>query len=390
MKWLRTHWRLWLSITVGWTLIGLAYTFNYSHYAENYVKIFTPKPTFGAMLIGEMPYWLLWAMLSPLVFWLTRRFRLERGRWLRNSLIHSVAFLSFSLTHRAIYLFIDWGLRVKAYRDLGSLAAVFNENFFFNLPNGFLCYVMILLAGTYYRYYQEEEMKISRLEAERNQAQLRMTQAQLQALKMRLQPHLLFNILSSISALIYEDADAAEKVLARLGDFLRLTRDDSGAQEITLQEESEFVRCYLDMQMVRFPHRLTVHIEIAPDTYEAMVPNLILQPIVENAIQHGIETRQGNGRIEIHSRRENGWLRLEVTDNGPGLHADITDQGPKRGLGFPLTRERLECLYPEHHKFRLSDAREGGLQVVMEIPYRLSSAITTEETPTTEASRAAK
>lgn len=382
MKWLRTHWRLWLSITVGWTLIGLAYALNYSIKAYLYVEIFEKRPGKIAMMVWELPYWFLWAMLSPFVFWLTRRFRLESGHLLRNSLVHLAACPTLALVHRAVYLPICWALDVEAYRSL-SLAQLYSKYFFFNLPNGVLCYVTILLAGTYYRYYQDEEMKISRLETEREEAQHRMTRAKLQAVKMRLQPHLLFNILSKISALIYEDPDAAEKVLAQLGDFLRLTRDDSGAEEITLREESEFVRRYLDMQMVRFPERLSVLIEIADDTEEAMVPNLILQPIVENAIQHGIETRRGNGRIEIHSRRENGWLRLEVTDNGPGLRAATTDQRPKRGLGFPITRERLEGLYPDHHKFLLTDALEGGLQVVLEIPFRLSSTTATEQTSTT-------
>jgi len=382
MESLRTHWRLWLIIMIVWALIGAAYAFNYSYFAYLYVTIFRLHPSFGAMLVWELPYWFLWTILSPLVFWMTRRFRLERGHLLRNSLVHVAACPTLALIHRAVYLPICWELDVEAYRSL-SLAQLYAKYFFFNLPNGFLCYVTILLAGTYYRYYQDEEMKISRLETEREEAQHRMTRAQLQAVKMRLQPHLLFNILSKISALIYENPDAAEKVLAQLGDFLRLTRDDSGAEEITLREESEFVRRYLDMQMVRFPERLTVLIEIADDTEEAMVPNLILQPIVENAIQHGIETRPGNGRVEIHSRRENEWLRLEVKDNGPGLGAAVTDQSPKRGLGFPITRERLEGLYPDHHKFLLTDAREGGLQVVLEIPYRLSSTTATEQTSAT-------
>lgn len=380
MKSLRTRWWLWLSIIIGWTLIGLAYTYNYSHYAHNYVKIFTPAPDFGEMLVWELPYWFLWALLSPLVFWLTRRFRLERGRLLRNLLIHVTACLALSLAHRALYLFIEWELGVRAYRDLGFLSSVYNENFFFNLPNGFLCYVTILLAGTYYRHHQEEELKISRLEAELAQTQLQMTQAQLQALKMQLHPHFLFNTLNSISAMMDEDVKAAEEMLSRLGNFLRLTLDNSGAQEVTLQEELEFLRCYLEIERVRFPDRLSVQIKVAPETYEALVPNLILQPIVENAIRHGFMARVGNGHIEIHSRRENDSLLLEVKDNGPGLQSDgKSERQLNHRLGLKLTRERLERLYATRQCLHLSDAPEGGVRVCMEIPYRLASAMTIEE-----------
>ncbi len=375
MRSLKAHWRLWLAIIIGWTLIGLAYTFNYSHYALNYVKIFSSEPSFGEMLIWEMPYWLLWAVLSPLVFWLTRRFRLERGRLLRNLLVHAAACIALSLFHRAVYLFIEWELGVRAYTNLGFLSSVYNENFFFNLPNGFLCYVTILVAGTYHRHHQEEELKISRLKTELAQAQLQMTQAQLQALKMQLQPHFLFNTLNSVSDLMDEDVEAAEEMLARLGDFLRLTLDNAGAQEVTLQEELEFLRSYLEIERARFGGRLAVLIEAEPETYEALVPNLILQPIVENAIRHGFMARVGHGRIEIRARREDDWLRLEVSDNGPGMRAGgDAEQRDGRGLGFKLTRERLEGLYAARQRFRLEAADGGGLRVCLDIPFRVMIA----------------
>lgn len=373
MKSLKIHWRLWLAIVIGWMLIGLAYALNYYIYSQQYVRIFTQPPGLKEMLVWELPYWLLWAAISPLVFWLTQRFRLERGRLLRNSFIHVAACIALALIHRAVYLPIDWLLDVKAYAAK-SLLEVFNENFFFNLPNGFLCYLTILLAGTYYRHYEEEEVKISRLKAE-------VTQAQLQALKMQLQPHFLFNTLNSISDLLDEDVEAAEVMLARLGDFLRLTLDNSGAEEVTLQEELEFLRCYLEIERVRFPDRLTVEIETAPETYEALVPNFILQPIVENAIRHGFMAHTGRERIEVHSHRENNRLCLEVRDNGPGLSEDNNaDKKPKRGLGFKLTRERLERLYGNEQSFRLSNAQGGGLQVNFEIPYRISDGATIEST----------
>jgi two-component system LytT family sensor kinase len=248
-------------------------------------------------------------------------------------------------------------------------------------------YAMILLVGyviTYHRRHQEEESKISRLEAELAQTQLQMTQAQLQTLKMQLQPHFLFNTLHSISDLLHEDAEAADEMLARLGDFLRMTLVNSGAQAVKLQEELEFLRCYLEIELVRFHDRLTVEMEIEPETLEARVPNLILQPIVENAFRHGIMARVGHGRIAIRSCCRDGRLRLEVQDNGPGLHADSSaEHRLKRGLGFKLTRERLERLYATPQCFQLSDAPEGGLQVTLEIPYLVSSVAPAREVPMT-------
>src|SRR5205085_3675512 len=232
----------------------------------------------------------------------------------------------------------------------------------------------------YYRRHQQEELKISRLEAALAHAQLEITQAQLQALKMQLQPHFLFNTLNSISTLLDEDVEAADEMLARLGDFLRLTLDNSGAQEVTLQEELEFLRCYLEIERVRFQDRLAVELKIDADALAARVPNLILQPLVENAIRHGIVARRGPGRIEIRASRTDGLLRLQVKDNGPGLHAD-SGASPtlKRGLGFALTRERLERLYATRQSLTLVDAPEGGLEVTLEIPFVAAEAGTTTE-----------
>jgi signal transduction histidine kinase len=376
------HGWLWACVLVGWTLIGLTFTLNYYLYADHYVAIFKQPPSLREMLIWELPYWLLWAALSPFIFWLTQRFRLERGRWLRNAALHVAACLALSLAHRAAYLLVGWLLHVAVYRRLASLSDVYNFLFFFNLPTGFMCYGTILLVSyalAYYRRYQQEELTISRLEAELAQAQLQTTRAQLLALKMQLQPHFLFNTLNSISTLLEEDVEAADEMLARLGDFLRLTLDNSGAQEVTLQEELEFLRCYLEIERVRFQDRLTVSLEIGPDTLDAHVPNLLLQPIVENAIRHGIVTRRGHGRIEISACRVDGMLRLQVKDNGPGLHADGNSSAtPKRGLGFALTRERLERLYATSQQFTLVDAPEGGLEVTVQIPFVTADASSAE------------
>jgi sensor histidine kinase YesM len=379
------HWRLWLSVLVGWTLVGVTFTLNYYLFSDHYVRIFRQPPSLREMIVWELPYWLLWAALSPLVLRLARRFPFERGRLAKSSLAHLTACLLFSVAHRAAYLLVGWVLHVAVYRQLASLSTVYNFLIFFNLPTGFMCYGTILLVAyvlDYYRRHREEELKISRLEAALAQAQLEVTQAQLQALKMQLQPHFLFNTLNSISTLLDEDVEAADEMLARLGDFLRLTLENTGAQEVTLQEELEFLRCYLEIERVRFQDRLRVEMKIEPETLDARVPNLILQPIVENAIRHGVVARRGDGRIEIRSARDDGRLRLQVTDNGPGLHAGCGRAArPSHGLGFALTRARLERLYEAEQRFSLTDADEGGLRVTLEIPFHTSGAAGTNGGP---------
>src|SRR5262249_29158966 len=161
-----------------------------------------------------------------------------------------------------------------------------------------------------------------------------LAQAQLSALKMQVHPHFLFNTLHSISALLHCDVEAADRMVARLGDFLRLTLDHSGDQEVTLEQELEFLRCYLDIELTRFQDRLTVNLDIEPATLEAQTPNLILQPIVENAIRHGIATRIEPGRIEISSARRGGRLRIEVRDDGPGFASNSNGAGFREGIGL--------------------------------------------------------
>lgn len=380
---LRRYSTLWVLVLAVWMLIGLSFTLNYYFFAEHYVTIFRQQPTIGQMLVWELPYWLLWAGLAPVVFLFTRRFPIDRERWFLNSMLHIVACVALTIAHRAIYLIIGWLLHVAAYRDLTSIPDLYSSDILFNLPTGFMSYGTIFLISyviDYYRRHQEEELKISRLKAELAEAQLQVTEAQLQALKMQLHPHFLFNTLNSISALLDEDAEAADQMLARLGDFLRMTLQNSGAQQVTLQEELEFLRCYLEIERVRFQDRLTVTMNIAAETLEARVPNLILQPIVENAIRHGIVSRIAPGQIEISASLIVDALQLRVKDNGPGLGSvDGARAIIKEGLGLANTRARLAQMYGPAHKFEMSDAPEGGLQVTLTIPFESSAARSKEQ-----------
>jgi two-component system LytT family sensor kinase len=186
---------------------------------------------------------------------------------------------------------------------------------------------------------------------------------------MQVHPHFLFNTLHSISALLNRDTEAARQMIARLGDFLRLTLENSGTQEVTLQREIEFLQSYLEIEHIRFQDRMTTLVEVEPHALDVQVPNLILQPIVENAIRHGIAPRSTPGRIEIRAEHKNSMLRIQVRDNGPGLPVNRSAVNLfKEGLGLANTRARLQHLYGAAHRFELANDPEGGLVVTLEIP----------------------
>jgi LytS/YehU family sensor histidine kinase len=236
-------------------------------------------------------------------------------------------------------------------------------------------YWLILIACHAIQY--QARLRAGELKASQLEAQL--AQAQLSALKMQLHPHFLFNTLHSISALLHVDVEAADRMVARLGDFLRLTLDNSENQEVTLEQELEFLRCYLDIELTRFQDRLTVDLDIASETLTAQVPNLIMQPIVENAIRHGIATRIEPGRIWISSERKDGRLRIQIRDDGPGFASKPISPGRERqfgeGIGLSNARARLARLYGSEHVLDLSNGREGGAIVTLEMPFRARNVV---------------
>ena len=216
----------------------------------------------------------------------------------------------------------------------------------------------------YYGRYRERERDAERLAAG-------LTEARLQALKMQLQPHFLFNTLNAISALIPAEAKPARRMVARLGDLLRIALEHEETQEVTLREELAFLQPYLEIEQARLEDRLTVVMEIAPETLDARVPHLMLQPLVENAIRHGIAPRIEPGRVEISaaSGADDRFLHLEVRDDGPGLGRD-GGTGSRKGVGLTNTRSRLEQLYDGEHRFEFANRPEGGTVVRIFLPFR--------------------
>ncbi|HXE92165.1 MAG TPA: histidine kinase [Terriglobales bacterium] len=353
------RWQRWLLILGAWTVTGLYFageSYSYSTYLE--------RPTewwrFG---IWWLTNFYIWAALTPLVLLLVRRFAFEPPHRRRDFGIHTLGSLSLAALHSAIWIPVAPLVDLRPMRPNMSTWEIYTGYLAVDLHFNILSYWAILgiwHAVQYCRKSRERQLAAAQLERG-------LTQARLEALRMQLQPHFLFNTLHGISTLMHRDAEAANRLIVRLSDLLRLTLEHTGAQEIPLKRELEFLEPYLEIERTRFQDRLTVSLEIDPATLDACVPCLILQPLVENAVRHGIAPQSASGHIEIRAQRQNGMLRLEVRDDGVGLRQNGGREGS--GIGLGNTRARLEHLYGRTHRFELKPAPGGGLVVSLAIPF---------------------
>ena len=351
------RWVKWLLIYVAWMVPAVLFA------SQMYVSWSSAgKPiSWWIAYRDQLVYSWLWATATPLILHLARRFPIERPGAGRRLIFHLALSLVISILQRALYTAYSFAFPIMPTRAF-KFEYLF-RNVFSLFDYGILIYWMILAvchAMEYYRKFRENEIRASHLE-------MRLAQSQLQALKMQLHPHFLFNTLHSISALMNKDMKTADKMISRLGDFLRLTLENSGAQQVTLQQELDFLKCYLEIEQIRFQDRLSVQMNIDPEIVDAKVPNLILQPIVENAIRHGIAPRVEPGIINIDAQRHNGMLEINIKDNGPGLNSNGNGNF-REGVGLSNTRARLSQLYGDLHRFNLKNAEGGGLVVNIQIP----------------------
>jgi len=320
--------------------------------------------TIGSSLLSEVSYGLFWAVMTPPILLLAQRFPITGRQWLKYTPLH----LFFSLVAGSISKAV-WLLTVAPYLYTNVKPGQFLTKFMVisSLDFGMMNYFLVLLCFhmvDYYTRYEESRLRTVQLEAQ-------LARSQLQALKMQLHPHFLFNTLHAISELIHEDAYAAERMIAKLSDFLRLTIDHAGVPEVTLREEMDFLSRYLEIEKMRFEERLQVEFALDKATLDARVPNLILQPLVENALKHGLGRQTQAGVLRIESGRCDGILSMRVFDNGPGF--DPVVKPLRQGVGLTNTRERLERLYNGKHLFALANVSGGGFEVTIQIPFRLKA-----------------
>jgi sensor histidine kinase YesM len=354
-----------LTILGAWTLFALFFS------TQVYLNIIYHgrSQPFANVLIPWLTCGYLWAALTPLTLWLARRFPLEKEVIVRRVALHLLFAVLISLLHLVAFTFVFQAFVRHAadpFFPLGPFQDVVVGQFHFNL---LLYCVVIGLYQTfdYYRRFREREQRAAQLELEAAQLETQLTRAQLDALKMQLHPHFLFNTLNTISVLMEEDVNAANEMLLRLSDLLRAALKNDEAHEVTLEEELQFLAKYLQIEQARFHDRLQIRIDPAPETLTAYLPNLILQPLVENAIRHAVAPRTIETLIEIRSHKRDGQLHLSVTDNGEGMVDQAT---PTNGIGLRNTRARLEKLYGPHQDFKLETATGGGVHISIIIPFR--------------------
>jgi two-component system LytT family sensor kinase len=364
----RARWVTWGVVFGLWTCFGLL------NASQLYLGLRAEgmEHAFWRMAAWQVLNWWVWAAFTPLVLWLGRRSPFARGNFARALAAHAAAFVALVFVHTALTSLLmvalnPWG-EASAARPFWSMFwGRLTSQLHFNL----LIYGAILGVGyafDYHRKYREREVRATQLEAQ-------LAQAQLQALKMQLHPHFLFNTLNGIAGLVRESQNkAAVQMIAGLSDLLRYTLESAGRQEVSLREELEFLELYLNIQQMRFPDRLRVRMEIEPETLDARVPNLILQPLVENAIRHGIAPRATVGTVGVSARREDQALELRVYDDGPGLSASPSPADPGAGIGLRNTRARLGQLYGAGHRFDVRDREEGGCEARLRIPFRRARA----------------
>lgn len=351
----------WTAIWVVWTLFGFFFASQVALQSQ-----LSENPTsFWRVLSWQLASGYVWFAISPIIFWLGRTFSFDDGKWKTSIPIHVIASIVVAIAQLGIDAFVLPKLGyMQRYQD-ASYFEIFKIFLLVNVHFGVAIYWGVLgfqQAIKYYRKYRERELRTSQLEA-------RLATSRLQVLKMQLHPHFLFNTLNAISELIYRDAESAERMISDLSDLLRMSFENLEVQEIPLKQELEFLEKYLEIEQMRFHDRLKVEMQISPETLDASVPNMILQPLVENAIKHGIGPRSVGGQINIGAVRHNGHLELTVSDNGQGVpFGDL--ENLSEGVGLSNTRRRLRHLYGENHRFDLHNADNSGLVVGLTIPFK--------------------
>jgi hypothetical protein len=312
------------------------------------------------MLTGRFADWYTCALFTPLFFWLARRYPIDRRTW-RTALPLTLAVTSVCVVVK--YALFAPLVRVLGLGDDATFSGLVSRNFA-SESMAFWAVIGIIHAFEFNRRYREREVAAADLRS-------RLSEAQLEALRSQIHPHFLFNTLHSISTLMHRDVEAADTMLTRLSDLLRLTLKHRGENEIPFREELSLADHYCAIMSIRFGDRLTIARDIDPDALGALVPQFVLQPLLENALQHGVSATSGPARIDVFAAIVDGRLMLGVTDNGRGPAAA---HGERQGMGLSNTRLRLEQLYGRNQSLTLEKLPERGTRIAIEIPLRLSAA----------------
>jgi two-component sensor histidine kinase len=341
-------------VLLAWTLIGLFsagqwYLFQLSR---------GMTPDWAVSILPNLASCWIWAGFTPFVVHLARRFPVQRATWTRALGLHVLFALTFSLLDASLDMVLGRWITPLHPPTSSILTEYFGQSFI----NVFSYFAVLAVAHAmqYNALFTERQVAASRLEAQ-------LLGAQIRALEMQLRPHFLFNTLHTIASLVRAERNpVAVRMIAGLSDLLRASLRTDGPAEIPLREELALVERYLAIEQIRFQERLKTRVSADPDALDALVPALILQPLVENAIRHGIERRAAPGRIEVAAQRRNGTLVLRVQDASTGTPVAARDGA---GIGLSNTQARLRHLYGEHQRFELNGTADGGAVASVELPF---------------------
>jgi len=350
------QWGRWLFAFVLWSIVGLLFALPN-----------LPASNWARPLRGSMAQWWAWGLVTPLIFWVDERLPFQEKQLGKRMLAQLVP----SLAITTIYVYVFSALRAllglvgwSSLTGMSLLSAAYRGGILWSL----LVYWLIFGARQTYRYhayYLASELRLEKMERS-------FSQARLNALRMQLDPHFLFNALNTISSQVERDPRLARSMIEHLGDLLRLSLDARDKQEVPLAEEIAFLDHYLAIQRIRFGASLRIETDIALEVKYALVPSLIVQPLVENAIRHGISFRASGGTVSVSAQRSANRIEIRVTDDGVGLPNGWTLETCS-GLGLSVTRERVAGLYPDgSSRFAVTRRPEGGTMVEISLPLRLT------------------
>jgi two-component system, LytTR family, sensor kinase len=352
-----------LNLVLGWwTLFGIFLTGQHLLYSASIGGQVEVGSALGRAFLAAG----VWAAITLIAFSLSRRFPVDRRPRLRNALVHLMAGMGVALMEVAIAYYVGRAIGLFVDIPFRSLVAQ-------GLPTNFLSYGLLVGIGHGLEFYR----RLRQRESQAMQLGARLAQAELHLLKSQLHPHFLFNTLHAISALMHRDVKAADRMIARLSDLLRAALDHAAATVVPLAQELDFLEAYLAIERIRLGDRLTVEMEIDENAMAAEVPHMILQPLVENAVRHGIAPRSAPGRIRVAASvlDDGRMLELEVADDGRGPAAAAARERRDRGgggLGLANTRARLEQLYGADFSFDAGGGDSGGFRVILRFPLRLT------------------
>lgn len=351
----------WLMIFGGWTFAAVFFAGHQSlqtYFSEN------PIP-FLSILKWQIASSYGWFVLTPFILWLTKRFSPEGEMFHRNLSILISTGMFVILLQLAINALILPPLGYPPFGNFTTYTDAFRFMFLTNFPWSLLVYFTVLgtiFVTRYYRKFRERELRAVQLESN-------LARARLQVLKMQLHPHFLFNTHNAISELIHKDPDAAEKILTNLSDLLRISLEKLDVEEVPLEQELEFLKKYVEIEQTRFQERLQFKMDIAPETLDAVVPNMLLQPLIENAVKHGITPLKRGGTIVLESTKKNGHLILQISDDGVGI-GEGNAKNLIKGIGLANTKARLIHLYKTDQSMEIESNKDRGLLVKLTIPFK--------------------